>query len=120
MLFTSSAKRSLTLNLIALLILLVGFGSAISIWRAQDRIDRQDRKRRPVDIAAAPLAPDDSGRYTRDVEIYSGKTGLLLDKWTRWLQGLAHGKPLAKAIAALSLVVASGFFLVAKISRAEQ
>ena len=71
-------------------------------------------------MAAAPLAPEDSRRYTHDVEQYYGKTGLLADEWTRWFEGLLHGKPLAKIIAGLALVAASGCFLSARVSRAGQ
>jgi hypothetical protein len=109
-------KRGLTPNLLGVIILLVGFGSAVFIWRAQDRIDRQDSTGGTTDIAAAPLAPEDSRRYTHDMELYSGKTGLLMDKWMRWFEGLTHGKSLAKTIAVLSLVAASGCFLSARAS----
>ena len=104
----------LTLNRLGLIILLVGFGSAVFIWLAQDRIDRQDKE------GTAALAPEDSRHYTHDVEQYYGETGLLVDKWTRWFEGLGHGKGLAKTIAALSLVAASGCFLSARVAKGGQ
>ena len=106
--------KGLTLNRLGLLILLVGLGSAGFIWGNQDRLDRQDRE------GASALAPEDSRRYTHDVEQYYGETGLLVDKWTRWFGGLAHGKALAKTIAVLSLVAASGCFLSARVAEAGQ
>jgi|CZKM01.1.fsa_nt_gi hypothetical protein len=115
---TPSARKRLTLNLLGLVVLLAGFGSAIVIWQAQDRIDRQNRDGGNADTGAAPLAPEDSRRYTHDVEQYYGETGLLADKWTRWFEGLAHGKSLAKTIAGLSVVAASGCFLSARVSKA--
>ena len=111
-------KSGLTLKMLGLLILLVGFGSAVVIWRAQDRIDRQNGDGGIADAGAAPLAPEDSRRYTHDVEQYYGETGLLADKWTRWLEGLAHGKSLAKTIAVLSLLTAGGCFFSARASKA--
>ena len=111
---TPSARRATALKLLGLLILLAGLGSALFIWRAQDRLDRQDTAGEDADMAAAPLAPEDSRRYTHDVEQYYGKTGLLADEWTRWFEGLAHGKSLAKTIGVLSLVAAGGCFLVAR------
>ena len=107
-------SSGLTLNRLGLLIMLVGFGSAVFIWLAQDRIDRQDRE------GTAALAPEDSRRYTHDVEQYYGETGLLADKWTRWFEGLAHGKALAKTIAVLSSVAASGCFLSARVAKTGQ
>jgi hypothetical protein len=113
-------KRELTVNLLGLMILLVGFGNAVLIWQAQDRIDEQDRRGGATDRAGAPLAPDDSRRYTHDMELYSGETGLLMDKWSRWFEGLAHGKSLAKTIAVLSVVAASACFFTARVSKAGQ
>lgn len=117
---TPSARRGLILNLLGFLVLLVGFGSAVFIWQAQDRIDRQARNAGTTDIAAAPLAPEDSRRDTHDLELYYGETGLLMDKWRRWFEGLAHGKSLAKTIAVLSLVGASGCFFSARVAKAGQ
>jgi hypothetical protein len=115
---TPSARRRLTLKLLGLLILLAGLGSAVVIWQAQDRIDRQDGEGGATNTGAAPVAPEDSRRYTHDVEQYYGETGLLADKWTRWFEGLAHGKSLAMTIAVLSVVAASGCFFSARISKA--
>lgn len=117
---TPSARRGLTLHLLGLLVLLVGFGSAVFIWQAQDRIDRQARNAGTTDIAAAPLAAGDSRRETHDLELYYGETGLLMDKWGRWFEGLAHGKSLTKTIAVLSLVGASGCFFSARVAKAGQ
>lgn len=96
------------LRVLAVTILVSGLGSAISIWLAQDRIDRQTRAE-GTDIAG-PLSPEDSRRYTHDVEMYYGKTGLLMDKWGRWWEEMTHGKGLAKSIAVASLVIAGGVF----------
>ena len=96
------------LSVLAVTILVSGLGSAISIWLAQDRIDRQTRAE--VTDIAGPLPPKDSRGYTHDVEMYYGKTGLLMDKWGRWWEEMTHGKPLAKTIAVASLVVAVGVF----------
>ena len=107
-------SKGLTLNWLGLLILLVGLGSARVIWENQDRIDRQDRE------GTTALAPEDSRRYSHDVEQYYGETGLLVDKWRGWFEGLAHGKALAKTIAVLSLVAASGCFLSARVAKTGQ
>jgi hypothetical protein len=109
----SMCLRGSTLKLLGLLILLAGVGSAVVIWETQDRIDRQDIE------GTTALAPEDSRRYTHDVEQYYGKSGLLADKWTRWFEGLAHGKGLAKTIAVVSMVAASGCFLSGRLSKAK-
>jgi hypothetical protein len=106
--FPKTKGNRLVLRVLAVIILVSGLGSAISIWVAQDRIDGQTRAE-GTDIAG-PLSPEDSRRYTHDMEVYYGQTGLLLDKWGRWWEEMTHGKPLARAIAVTSLVVAGGVF----------
>jgi hypothetical protein len=96
------------LKLLGAVILVSGLGSAASIWLAQDRIDRQ----RGADEASLtePLSPEDSRRYTHDVELYYGETGLLVDKWKRALKEWTQGKPLAKLVGVASLVLAACLF----------
>ena len=100
------------LNLLGVLILLGGLGSATFIWCVQDQIERQalaaQTNGQGPGSSAQPLAPEDSRRYTHDVEMYYGETGILMDKWSRWWNELTHGKPLAETIAFSSLIVASG------------
>jgi len=101
----------LRLRLLGMTILVAGLSSAASIWLAQDRIDRQ--KRVEGMNAAEPLSPEDSRRYTHDVELYYGETGMLMEKWKRCFAEMTHGKGLAGTIAVASLVVGSGLFYVA-------
>lgn len=95
------------LTCLAAMIVLAGFLSAAWIWRAQDKRDRQDAVQ-PAD-ASAPLDPLDSRRHVRDVEINYGKTGVLIEQ----ADELLRGKPLAKTIAAASLLTATVLLLIA-------
>ena len=99
------------LKLLSLIILVAGFATTASIWLAQDRIDRQ-RGADGTEITG-PLSPEDSRRYTHDVELYYGATGLLMDKWRRWWAEWTQGKPLAKVVAVASLIMAGGLFYAA-------
>jgi hypothetical protein len=112
------------LNLLGVLILLGGLGSATFIWCAQDQIERQvqaaQKNGQVSGSSAQPLSPEDSRRYTHDVELYYGETGLLMDKWSRWWNELTHGKPLAEIIAVASLVVASALLYAASPRRPVQ
>jgi hypothetical protein len=113
------ARIRLMLKLLAVIVLAVGLGSAASIWLAQDRIDRQTSAA-GADVSG-PLSPDDSRRYTHDVEVYYGETGLLMDKWERWLGAMTRGKPLATTIAVVSVGAALVLFrLTATQSRAAE
>jgi hypothetical protein len=99
------------LILLAVTVLICGLGIATSIWLAQDRADRQ-ASAGATDITGPP-SPQDSRRYTHDVELYYGTTGLLMDKWRRWWEAMTHGKPLATTLAVVSLAVAGGCFYLA-------
>ena len=104
----SLARLRKVLNGCGVVILLVGFGSGILIWRAQDRIERENE-------AAQALNPDDhlppldSRKHVRDVEIYYGKSGVLMEE----AEELLHGKPLAKTVGIVSVITATGLFLAA-------
>ena len=102
------ARLRLALNWSGVIILLGGLGGSVLIWRAQDRIGRENEAAQ-IANPAAPLPPLDSGKHVRDVEIYYGKVGVLLEK----ADELFQGKTLANTIAVVSLVTAIGLFLVA-------
>ena len=103
-----SARFRSLLNWSGLVIAVLGLGSGVTIWRAQDRIERENEAAQIVN-PAAPLPPLDSRKHVRDVEIYYGKVGVLLEK----ADELFHGKPLTKIIGIVSIVTAIGLFLVA-------
>jgi hypothetical protein len=104
----SFARLPSTLNWLGVLVLFAGLGSAALIWRAQDRIERENEAAQTAD-PAAPLSPLDSRRQVRDVQLYYGNVGVLMEK----ADELLHGKPLAKTIAVVSVITAAGLFLVA-------
>ena len=107
----NSAGTRFKLRLVAVVILVIGLSSAVSIWVVQDRVDRQRNAGAPN--ATEPVSPDDSRRYTHDVEMYYGQSGLLAERWKRSLQELTHGKPLAYTIAGASLASAGALLYVA-------
>jgi hypothetical protein len=103
-------SRRLRLNLLGAIILIAGLSSAASIWLEQDRIDRQKSAR--GDNSAEPLSPQDSRRYTHDVELYYGETGMLMEKWKAWFRNMTQRKPLAETIAVGSVGLAAGLFFL--------
>ena len=113
------AGKELMLRSLAVIVLVGGLGMATSIWLAEDEIDRQTRIQQTNDLEATealgPLSPEDSRRYTRDVKVYYGETGLLLDKWSRTSEELTHGKGLAKTIALASVLATVGLFWFAAV-----
>lgn len=78
------------------------------IWRAQDQTEREEAAEQAAN-PSAPLAPLDSRKQVRDVEMYYGQLGVLVEEAEELLQG----KALAKTIAFVSVIMATGLFLVA-------
>jgi len=99
------------LNGLGVIILVAGLGAAVSLWLVQDRIDSQSNAAE-ADVSG-PLAPEDSRRYTHDVQVYYGETGLLVEKWRRWWEEWTQGKSLAEVIGVAAVISASGLFYAA-------
>jgi hypothetical protein len=96
------------LNRFGVVILVVGLGSAVWIWRVQDRIDRENAAAQAAD-PQAPLSPLDSRKHIRDMELNYGHLGVVMEEAAE----LLRGKPLAKTIVVLSLLISTGLFLIA-------
>jgi len=87
------------LNLAGVIILLAGIGMAgFILWNPH-----ADDSRAESIEEDSPLSPGDSRRYSRNVEIYSGSIGVLLDKWMQAGRELGRTRPLAIVIVAVSL-----------------
>jgi hypothetical protein len=100
------SRRSL-LNHIGLFILLAGMSVAEFIyWRSlQDHSDRDD---------GDPLASQyDSRAYQRQVQMYVGTFGLIMDQWSRAIANLREPKPLAITITVFSMLTAGSCFIAA-------
>jgi hypothetical protein len=106
----SAAALSLGLRVAGVAILLAGLATAAWIWRTQGLGDQLKTEEQLAD-PSAPLAISDSRKQSRQLEIYYGKTGLLVEQWSEDLEHLTHGKPLAKLILVLSCLTAFGCFL---------
>jgi hypothetical protein len=79
-----------------MLILIMGFGSAIAIY-----------------LTAVPDPPNPLGydpmetkTYLRDLEMYGGKATVLSVQIQEWFYSLWHGRPLAFTLAVLALLLA--------------
>jgi hypothetical protein len=104
----------LPLRIIGAVILVLGVATSGWVWRAQER--DQSSALDPLNNPSAPLAISDSRKQSRNVEMYYGETGLLIERWSERLEPWTHGKPLAEVIAVISLVTATGcFFLAARL-----
>jgi hypothetical protein len=114
----SRLPASTRLRVCALLILLLGMGTAAVLYATS-----------PGDDEAAPgdgssyfmeggtsytLAPSDSRSYRRSLEYFGGKSAVEMTELREWFAGLWHGTPLAIIIACLTLLASGGCLYLAE------
>jgi hypothetical protein len=102
-------SRRKSLNFIGAIILLIGFGSALLIYRtalenSPNAIGYQE---------GYPVMPEDSKQYLRGLELYGGTANVLADEFRRWFAGLWHGKSLAFTVVCITILISSGVFYAA-------
>jgi len=106
--------RRTRLELVGLLILVAGLGLAVAIdLTATD--EPVPALGYEVDSdSAQPVRPDDSKQYLRSMEMYNGKTGVLLYELRMWFAGLWRGRALARTLYCLTAAASALVFLVAR------
>jgi hypothetical protein len=105
-----TSRRSL-LNYIGIFILLAGMGVGEFIYL------RSLQGGSGTDDAYPLLSQYDSRVYQRDVQMYVGTFGLIMDQWSRAAAKLGEPRPLAITIIVLSMLAAGGCFMVASRMR---
>ena len=101
------------LNLISVIILLVGLGSAVLIYRTAGNDSNGVLGYEIIGGQAYPIKPEDSKMYRHDLELYGGKAAVLSDEFSRWFAGLWHGKSLAFTVAYITLFISFVVFYIA-------
>ena len=104
------------LNVISVLILLLGLGSAVWIYQTAANRSNSVLGYEEGGGSVYPVSPEDSKMFLRDLELYGGKSNVLAYQFRRWLVGLWHGKPLAFMVGCISILVSFGFFYAANHS----
>ena len=101
------------LILISVIILLVGLGSAMLIYRTAENsvsgVIGYDEEGGSV----YSIMPGEKKKYLRDMELYGGKANVIADEFRRWVTGLWHGKSLAYTVACIAIVTSFGVFYYA-------
>ena len=98
----------LCLNILSVIILFVGLGSAILIYRADENNSNDVLGYEQSGDSIYPIQPEDSKRYLHDLELFGGKANVLVDQFMRWFVELWHGKSLAIIIGCVSILVSFG------------
>ena len=101
------------LNLISAIILLVGLGSAMLIYRAAENNPKGVLRYEEEGGSVYPIMPGESKKYLRDMELYGGKANVIADEVRRWVVGLWHGKSLAYTVACIAIITSFVFFYAA-------
>jgi hypothetical protein len=101
------------LNLISAIILVVGLGSAMLIYRTAENNVSGVIGYEEGGGSVYPIMPGESKKYLRDMELYGGKANVIADEFRRWVVGLWHGKSLAYTVACIAIVTSFGVFYVA-------
>ncbi len=102
------------LNLIGIIILLVGLGSAALIYNAAENDSRDVLGYEIIDGQAYPIHPEDSKMYVHDLQVIGGKASVLIDEFRRWFVGIWRGKSLAFTVAFISIFISIPFFFFAE------
>jgi len=102
-----------SLILIGAIIMLVGLGSSILIYRSAGNDSDGVLGYEIIDGSAYPIRSEDSRMYRRDLELYGGKAAVVVDDFSRWFVGLWHGKSLAFTVAGISIFISLLFFFIA-------
>jgi hypothetical protein len=98
----SSVQLQTRRRLIAIAILLAGFGSALVIY---------------INATLAPTNPlgydpEDSKQYLHEMELYGGKSNVLASEFRQWFESLWHGRRLAFTVGCLTLAALLFFWVV--------
>jgi hypothetical protein len=105
--------RRTFLNLIGAIILLIGLGSSILIYRTAANDSKGVLGYEEGNGTVYPVRPEDSKKYLRDMELYGGKLNVLTDEFRRWFVGLWQGESLAFTVAGISIFISLGVFYTA-------
>ena len=101
------------LDLISAAILLVGLGSAVLIYRTSENNSSGVLGYEEQGGSVYPTMPEDSKKYLRDLELYGGKTNVLMDELRRGFVGLWQGKLLAFTVACITIFTSFGVLYAA-------
>jgi hypothetical protein len=109
------ANRHTCLNLLSVVILVVGLGSATWIYRTAGNDSRNISGYEEEGGSVYPVNPEDSKKFLRDMELYGGKTSVLLYEFRVWFVGRWQGKSLAYTVACISVLISLGAYAAGKI-----
>jgi hypothetical protein len=109
-------NRRTFLNAISVIILVVGLGSAIWIYRTAGNDSNNILGYEGRGGSVYPVKPEDSKKFMRDLELYGGKANVLMYEFRVWFIGLWQGKTLAYMVAFLSVFLSLAIYAASCLS----
>ena len=95
--------RKRLLHLVGAVVLLGGLGTALLLYQTREDVPDND----------LVYQMHHTKRYRHDLQVIGGQMSLLADDLALWFDRLWQGRSLAYTIAWMTVIVSSGFFLVA-------
>jgi hypothetical protein len=109
-------NRRTFLHAISVITLVVGLGSAVWIYRTAGNDSNDILGYEGRSGSVYPVNPADSKKFMRDLELYGGKTNVLMYEFRVWFVGLWQGKSLAYMVAFLSVVLSLVVYAASRLS----
>jgi|WetSurMetagenome_2_1015567.scaffolds.fasta_scaffold1403183_1 hypothetical protein len=103
------------LNIISVMIMLVGLGSAPVIFQTAESEWKEPPGYEMGEGRAYPTMPGDSTAYLQNVQLDGGKAGVLTDGFRRWFAGLWQGEALAYTVAFITTFISFLIFYFANL-----
>jgi hypothetical protein len=110
----NTVKLHVYLYLVSIMILLAGIGSALWIYQSAEDDSSNNLGYEIVGGYVYSTTPNNTKKYSHDLELYGGKAAVLADRLSRWYSGLWHGKSLAFTVACIALLLSAGVYLGAR------
>ena len=108
-------KHRVRCNAIGKYVLLIGLCAALAIYLLAGGDPRDAASSRLDGGNVQQDLSEISKSYLRNMELYGGKANVMAYEMRLWIGGLFQGRTLAYTVGLASLVVALGFFLLARL-----
>ena len=101
------------LSILSVVILVAGLASALLIYRSAGNEPRNVLGYEEGEGSDRTIAPEDSKKYLRDMELYGGKMNVLAAQITQWFSGLWQGETLGLTVAVITVLFSFGVLYTA-------
>jgi hypothetical protein len=101
------------LSVLSVVILVAGLASALMIYRTAGEDSSYVLGYEEGDGSDRAIAPQDSKKYLRDLELYGGKMNVLSTELSQWFSGLWRGESLGLTVAVITILLSFGVLYAA-------